>query len=164
VQGEQQNAVVKYLSPILDDNHFKEVSFINIKVENKTSIHIRRYQECDFNRIQELNQEEGWSNLVEKNEDIKEAWKHSNVSFVIEAEGDGIVGYIRGLTDKRITLYICELLIDKKYRGGGLGKKLLQHVHNLYPKTRIELLSSSTSHTFYEGQGYRPFYGFRKTF
>ncbi|MEH7274560.1 GNAT family N-acetyltransferase, partial [Neobacillus vireti] len=127
-------------------------------------IHIRKYQESDFNRIQELNEEEGWSNLVEKNEDTKEAWKNSNVSFVVEAEDEGIVGYIRGFTDTRITLYICELLIDKKYRGTGIGRELLRYVHAQYPSTRMELLASSTSHTFYEAQGYRPFYGFRKTF
>jgi predicted N-acetyltransferase YhbS len=126
-------------------------------------IKIRQYQESDISKIQELNRNEGWNNLVEKNEDTKEAWQNSNVSFVVEAEGDGVVGYIRGLTDTRITLYICELLIDKKYRGGGIGKMLLQYVHRLYPKTRIELLASSTSHTYYEGHGYRPFYGFRKT-
>jgi ribosomal protein S18 acetylase RimI-like enzyme len=124
---------------------------------------IRKYLETDFNRIQELNQEEGWSNLVEKNEDTKQAWENSNVTIVVEAEGDGVVGYIRGLTDTVITLYICEFLIDKKYRGLGLGSELLQYVHNEYPKTRIEMLASSTSRSFYEGQGYRPFYGFRKT-
>lgn len=126
-------------------------------------INIRQYQESDFNRIQVLNREEGWVNLVEKNDDTKEAWRNSNVTFVVEAEGEGVIGYIRGLTDKRVTLYICELLIDKKYRGLGLGGELLQHVHNVYPKTRIEMLASSTSRSFYEGQGYRPFYGFRKT-
>jgi ribosomal protein S18 acetylase RimI-like enzyme len=126
-------------------------------------IEIRKFKETDFNRIQELNREEGWSNLVEKNEYTKQAWENSNVSFVVEAEGDGVVGYIRGLTDTRITLYICELLIDKKYRGLGLGSELFQYVHNVYPKTRIEMLASSTSRSFYEGQGYRPFYGFRKT-
>jgi GNAT superfamily N-acetyltransferase len=127
------------------------------------NIHIRQYQESDFSRIQELNRDEGWNNLVEKNEDTRQAWENSFVSYVVEAEGDGVIGYIRGLTDTRITLYICELLIDKKYRGLGIGKELLQYVHRLYPKTRIEMLASSSSHTFYKGQGYRPFYGFRKT-
>jgi predicted GNAT family N-acyltransferase len=75
-----------------------------------------------------------------------------------------VVGYIRGLTDTRITLYICELLISKENRGLGLGKELLTYVHQLYPKTRIEMLASSTSQTFYKEQGYRAFYGFRKTF
>jgi ribosomal protein S18 acetylase RimI-like enzyme len=124
---------------------------------------IRQYQDSDFTKIQELNRNEGWNNLVEKSEDTKQAWENSNVSFVVEADDNGVVGYIRGLTDKKITLYICELLIDKKYRGLGLGSELLQYVHNVYPKTRIEMLASSTSRSFYEGQGYRPFYGFRKT-
>jgi ribosomal protein S18 acetylase RimI-like enzyme len=126
-------------------------------------IRIRKYLETDFTRIQELNREEGWINLVEKNEDTKQAWENSTITFVVDAEGDGVVGYIRGLTDTRITLYICELLIDKKYRGLGIGKKLIHHIHSQYPHTRIELLASNTSHTFYEEQGYRPFYGFRKT-
>ncbi|WP_342433141.1 GNAT family N-acetyltransferase [Neobacillus sp. FSL H8-0543] len=129
---------------------------------NKTAV-IRPYQESDFQQIQELNTEEGWTNLVIENDNTKEAWKNSTVSYVVEAEGDGVVGYVRGLTDTRITLYICELLIGKEYRGLGVGKELLQYVHQLYPKTRIEMLASSTSHTFYEDQGYRPFYGFRKT-
>jgi len=124
---------------------------------------IRQYVENDFSRIQQLNQAEAWNNLVENHEDTKAAWGNSTVAYVIEAEGNGIVGYIRGLTDTRITLYICELLIDKKYRGFGLGSELLQYVHNKYPKTRIEMLASSTSRSYYEGQGYRPFYGFRKT-
>ncbi|WP_404469591.1 GNAT family N-acetyltransferase [Sutcliffiella horikoshii] len=33
-----------------------------------------------------------------------------------------LVGYIRRLTDQSITLYICELLVDRIYRGLGLGK------------------------------------------
>lgn len=127
-------------------------------------IHIRKYQESDFKRIQVLNHEEGWSNLVEKNEDTKTAWEHSTVAFVVEVVNGEVAGYIRGFTDTSITIYICELLVDKKYRGLGIGKELLQYVHELFPKTRIELLASSTSHTFYETQGYRPFYGFRKTF
>lgn len=39
----------------------------------------------------------------------------------------------------------------------------MDHVHNQYPKTCIELLASSTSRSVYETQQYRPFYGFRKT-
>lgn len=124
---------------------------------------IRKYKENDFGRINELNQKEGWNNLVEKMEDTKEAWMQSNIAFVIENE-DSVIGYIRGMTDTRVSLYICELLIDQRYRGRGLGKKLLRYVHSLYPRTRIEMLASSTSHTYYESNGYRPFYGFRKTY
>ncbi|MEQ6389341.1 GNAT family N-acetyltransferase [Bacillaceae bacterium S4-13-58] len=127
------------------------------------NLEIRKYEENDLERIHELNKEEGWTNLVEKMGDTREAWKHSNIAYVIEDE-DGVIGYIRGMTDTRVSLYICELLIDKKYRGQGFGKRLLQYVHDLYPRTRMELLASSSSHTYYEGNGHRPFYGFRKTY
>lgn len=137
---------------------------MEIVFPNHKSAVIRPYQEGDFSRIQELNAEEGWTNLVKANDNMKEAWEHSTIAYVIEEEDGVVIGYIRGLTDTRITLYICELLINKNYRGLGLGKELLKYVHRLYPNTRIEMLASSTSHTFYKGQGYRGFYGFRKTF
>ncbi|MFZ3590682.1 GNAT family N-acetyltransferase [Bacillus sp. DJP31] len=76
---------------------------------------------------------------------------------------NAIIGYVRGMTDKQITLYICEILITNQYRGSGLGKEMLQFVHNLYPNTRMEMLATSSSHTFYEMLGFRSFYGFRKT-
>ncbi|GAA0499730.1 hypothetical protein GCM10008986_28710 [Salinibacillus aidingensis] len=124
---------------------------------------IRPYKEKDFNRIQDLNKEEGWTNLVENALNTKEAWKNSNVAFVIEIKGKGVVGYLRGFTDTRISLFICELLIDKKYRGLGLGKEFLHYLHNEYPATRIELLANCSSRSFYEGLGFRSFYGFRKS-
>ncbi|TWT28395.1 GNAT family N-acetyltransferase [Planomicrobium sp. CPCC 101110] len=123
---------------------------------------IRPYEEKDFFEINLLNQAEAWANLVEKQEDTKQAWANSPVAFVAEWDGK-IAGCLRGLTDGSITLYICELLIHQECRGQGIGKALLDHAHQLYPKTRMELLAGSTSHTYYESQSFRPFYGFRKT-
>ena len=131
--------------------------------DNKKAL-IRLYEEKDFNKIQQhLNKDEGWTNLVENQSDTKEAWKNSNVAYVVEIDGDGVIGYVRGLTDTRISLFICELLIDKKYRGLGIGKKLIYYLHNLYPTTRIELLANSSSRSFYEELGFRAFNGFRKS-
>lgn len=58
---------------------------------------------------------------------------------------------------------ICELLVNQDHRKLGIGKKMLRYAHKLYPKTRIELLASDTSRSFYEAQSYRSLYGFRKT-
>ncbi|MFB7142713.1 GNAT family N-acetyltransferase [Gottfriedia sp. NPDC056225] len=123
---------------------------------------IRPYNEIDFTQIHNLNSSEEWNNLVEKQEDTKKAWENSNVKFVA-CLNDQIIGYIRGLTDGNITLYVSELLIDKQYRGLGIGKKLLKHIHELYPKTRIDLLASSSSQQYYKPIKFRGFYGYRKT-
>lgn len=130
--------------------------------KKQTGLLIRPYQETDFPEIHAMNKMEGWSNLVEKHEDAKQAWGNSNIAFVAQA-GNEIIGSIRGLTDGCITLYISELIIHENYRGKGVGKKLMAHAHERYPKTRMELLASNTSHSYYETQGFRPFYGFRKT-
>ncbi|MEZ0481377.1 GNAT family N-acetyltransferase [Planococcus sp. SSTMD024] len=74
-----------------------------------------------------------------------------------------LVGYIRGFTDGSISTYICELLVADSHRGCGAGKQLLEFVHALYPETRMDLLASSSSRSFYEEHDFRPFYGFRKS-
>lgn len=124
---------------------------------------IRPYEEMDFPAIHQLNEQEGWSNLVAKQQQTKAAWQGSNQAVVAELDGQ-LVGCLRALTDGAVTLYICELLIEKSRRGSGIGKKLMEHVHNLYPETRMELLASATSRSYYEAKNFRAFYGFRKTF
>ncbi|WP_342542797.1 GNAT family N-acetyltransferase [Paenisporosarcina sp. FSL H8-0542] len=128
----------------------------------KPSILIRPYKPSDYPFIKQLNQLEGWNNLVEKEEDTKKAWDHSNIAYVATIN-EVIVAYVRGMTDQAITLYICEILVSEQVRGQGVGQQLLKFVHNQYSTTRMEMLASSTSHTYYEQHGFRPFYGFRKT-
>lgn len=131
--------------------------------KNGRTFLVREYNENNFDDIQELNRSENWSNLIEKADDTKHAWANSNVALVV-LDHNQIIGYVRGVTDKFISLYICELLVKSNYRGLQIGQELLKYVHSLYPKTRMELLASNTSRTFYDSLKYRPFYGYRKTF
>jgi predicted GNAT family N-acyltransferase len=121
------------------------------------------YQAEHFSAVQDLNKAEGWKHLVERNEETKAAWDHSSVAYVV-LKDETVAGYIRGFTDRNVTIYICEMLISQSLRGSGIGGKLLRFVHARYPRTRMEMLASSSSYTFYESQNFRPFYGFRKTF
>ncbi|TMU85060.1 GNAT family N-acetyltransferase [Bacillus sp. BHET2] len=136
---------------------------MQLKLKDENVIEVRKYRPEDFNDINYLNAEEQWNNLVNKKEDTKEAWDHSNIAYVTIHNGQ-LIGYIRGMTDESVTTFICELLIHHDFRGLGLGDALLHYVHGLYPKTRVEMLASSSSHTYYEQKGYRTFYGFRKTY
>lgn len=125
-------------------------------------MNIRPYEERDFDQIQALNEAEGWSQLVRQHELTKQAWRQSNVAYVVESEGQ-VIAYLRGLTDTTVSLYACELLIAPSHRRLGIGERLLSHVHALYPETRLEMLASASSHTYYEKLNFRPFYGYRKT-
>ncbi|WP_035186476.1 GNAT family N-acetyltransferase [Alteribacter aurantiacus] len=133
-----------------------------MKLKNGTHIRIRSYKRTDYPAIVRLNEEQGWTNLNEREEEMKEAWDRSNVAYVAEDEGN-VIGYIRGLTDFTVSLYVCEILVSKDDRGQGIGKSLLSFVHKQYPKTRLELLSTGESYDFYEKRGYQMLYGFRKS-
>jgi predicted N-acetyltransferase YhbS len=124
---------------------------------------IRPYEEADFEQIQALNEAEGWSQLVRQHELTQQAWRQSNVAYVFESEAGHVIAYLRGLTDTTVSLYVCELLIAASHRRLGIGERLLSHVHALYPETRLEMLASASSHTYYEKLNFRPFYGYRKT-
>ena len=117
-------------------------------MQRENGLVIRPYQDKDFPAIHKLNEQEGWSNLVEKHQQTKAAWQGSNVALVAE-QGGQVIGCLRALTDGAVTLYICELLIEESSQ---------------YPTTRLELLASQTSHSYYEMKKFRPFYGFRKTY
>lgn len=127
------------------------------------SILIRNFQETDFPFIHQLNEEEGWNGLAQNKEQTESAWNHSNVTLIAEHEGT-VAGYLRGITDGYISLYICEMVIKQDFRGRGIGTSLLKTCHERYPKTRMEMLATSSSQTFYNNMGFRPFYGFRKTY
>ncbi|WP_174615058.1 GNAT family N-acetyltransferase [Virgibacillus ihumii] len=133
-------------------------------LKNGTSLYVREYRESDFENIHQLNATENWNNLVKQKKKTMQAWNNSNIAYVVLDEDKSFVGSIRGMTDKTITLFICEVLIDKDYRGQGTGRELLKLIHSLYPSTRMELLATSTSQSFYAQLDYRPFYGYRKTY
>ncbi|WP_079526567.1 GNAT family N-acetyltransferase [Halobacillus hunanensis] len=123
---------------------------------------IRTFQENDFDMIQSLLQQEQWSNLVENREETMQALLNSDLTLVV-VDGHEVVGYLRGLTDGAVTLYICEILIKKDYRKKGIAQQLMKEAHGCYPSTRIEMLATNSSKEYYTDRGYRPFYGFRKS-
>ncbi|MGR9047170.1 GNAT family N-acetyltransferase [Halobacillus faecis] len=126
------------------------------------SIQIRTFLEKDFDAVQQLNEKEGWSGLVERGEETLCSWLNSEPALVAIVNGE-LAGFLRGLTDGSITLYVCDLLVKESFRNQGIAEKLIQTAHECYPSTRVEMLASTKSEGYYANQGYRSFYGFRKS-
>ncbi|MFQ3546124.1 GNAT family N-acetyltransferase [Halobacillus rhizosphaerae] len=126
------------------------------------TIFIRSFQESDFSAVQEMNEKEGWHGLAGRKQDTLYSWINSEPAL-IAADGDQVVGYLRGLTDGLVTLYVCEVLIKEEYRNQGICEQLINAAHECYPRTRVEMLATGDSQEYYTKKGYRPFYGFRKS-
>ncbi len=68
---------------------------------------------------------------------------------------DKQIGFARIVTDRATFAWICDIVIDEKYRGQGLGKWLAKCVVN-YPaiKGHLQILGTKDAHTLYERFGF----------
>ncbi|GGF24405.1 hypothetical protein GCM10010954_24120 [Halobacillus andaensis] len=130
-------------------------------MKQMSEISVRSFQLNDFDAIHELNKQEGWNQLVEKKDETFHGWINSEPALVL-TKNDEVIGYLRGLTDGAVSLFVCELLIRSDHRGQDLGQRLIEEAHNCYPSTRVELLATSESEGYYSQKRFRTFYGFRK--
>ncbi|GCD13284.1 GNAT family N-acetyltransferase [Clostridium tagluense] len=133
------------------------------QVKLPKDILIRQFVEKDFPSVQRLYEKEGWMTFIERSDEGLEAWKNSTITLVA-VEGELVVGLVRALTDGKITTYIAEIIVDINYRAKDIGKALIDVCHNLYPHTRLDLLSTEGADKFYERNKFRKTTGFRKSY
>lgn len=79
----------------------------------------------------------------------------SSISFGIYTEGRQI-GFARVVTDKAVFSWLLDVVIDESYRGGGLGKWVMDCILE-HPDIRGTNMSLSTedAHLFYERYGFK---------
>lgn len=98
--------------------------------------------------------------IRQEGEDWKIYWDEPNASkyrksfencIVYLAMQDGIVcGYSRSIKDA-LFIYVCDLLVNKRYRGHDLGRKLMQCLKDEYPELPVYVMSGSDG--YYEKLG-----------
>ncbi len=123
---------------------------------------IRSWEEHDFPAIQQLCAGEGWNTPVDRATEALIAWRASNPALVAVEEGS-IVGFVRTLSDGNVSTYVAELFVAPSHRGQGIAAALLAVCQSSHPGTRLDLLATQTSHSYYEHLGFRPCIGFRRS-
>jgi hypothetical protein len=119
-----------------------------------SGIEIRPWSEADFPTIQRLSLAEGWTSSTQRTADSLLAWQYSWPALVA-VEGERVVGFVRGLTDGAITMYIADMAVDVR----------LDACHSLYPTTRLDLLAADDARAFYKACGFRVIHdGMRKSY
>lgn len=83
------------------------------------------------------------------------AMKNSDTVFSAW-DGDKLVGLVNALDDSVMTAYVHYLLINPKYQGKGIGKKLLELISEKYKDyLRIVLISYDKEIEFYSHCGFK---------
>ena len=103
----------------------------------------------DMVSLSNLYQSQGWESFTE--ERIVHLLESSH--YMLIEENGVIIAFLRYLTDDVLTTFIAEILVDKAFRGQGLGWLLVEEIMNLHPKTRLELISEADD--FYDHLGFR---------
>jgi GNAT superfamily N-acetyltransferase len=66
------------------------------------------------------------------------------------------IGFARCVTDYCTVYWLCDVIIDEKYRGQGLGKALIHHiVEHKDLKSLMGILSSRDAKGLYEKYGFK---------
>lgn len=69
--------------------------------------------------------------------------KSFEASITYLALADGVVcGYSRSMKDV-LFIYVCDLLVNAKYRGNGLGEKLMRCLQEDYPDLPVYVMSGN---------------------
>ena len=124
---------------------------------------VRAWNDSDYPAVRDLATIEGWTTLRDRPDDGRRAWQNSWPALVATHD-DEVIGFLRGLTDGAVTLYVADLLVAPAWRGRGVATALLDVCHALYPTARFDLLSTGMAHAFYKQLGFRAFQGFRKSY
>lgn len=117
-------------------------------------MNIRKYNESkDYNKIILLfKSEKDWSCYLGNNSDVKykESLKKS-ITYVAYYNKE-IIGYSRSIEDFGFYIYVCDLLVHRKFRGKYLGKKLMECLLDDYPDYEIFVMSDVDQ--YYKKLGY----------
>lgn len=117
---------------------------------------IRDGIEADALNLFKLYHAEGWTSFSQNK---MTSLLVGSSYLVVEGNGE-IVAFARYLTDGVLTTFVAEILVAPDFRGQGIGKMLVDEIHQRTMGTRLELISEADD--FYEylgfrkvGQGYR---------
>ncbi|MGC6769898.1 GNAT family N-acetyltransferase [Enterococcus sp. LJL51] len=118
-------------------------------------IQIQYYQETNWPDLLQLMINEGpeWNDYTSETRQAayQTAVKESK-TYLATVDGK-TVGFCRCRIDGIFGVYICDLLVDKQFRGQGIAQRLMEQPCLEYPEQTVYVMSDVDD--FYEGKGYR---------
>jgi hypothetical protein len=90
-------------------------------VDQPDGVTVRAWTETDFPAVQQLSAAEGWTTPLARPEAARQAWLRSEPALVAVVDG-AIVGFLRGLSDGGVTVYIAEVLVAPAWRAARLAR------------------------------------------
>ena len=115
---------------------------------------IRGHDRLELSAVMALLKQTYWADKRPA-EQVRKSMEHSDCFGVyLEAENK-LVGFARVITDWATTYYLCDVIIDPLYQGGGLGGALVSYIEHLPEYQGLRgMLITRDAHGLYEKFGY----------
>ena len=112
-------------------------------------------EEMQIEDIKNLLEQSYWANRRDI-ETIKKSIDHSLCYGAFLKETGKQIGFSRVITDYATTYYICDVIVDEHYRGMGIGKALLDAIHDNKEVSSLRgILLTHDAHEFYRQYGFQ---------
>lgn len=104
-------------------------------------------------RVKELLSQSYWAD--KRPEEVIELSVQNSDCYGVYLKGEQ-VGFARVVSDNSTVLWLCDVIIDEKYRGKGLGKKLVKHIVEAEAyKNLTGILITDNAHGLYRQFGFQ---------
>lgn len=91
-------------------------------------------------------------------EQIEVSMKNSSCFGIFLEETDTLVGFARVISDYATTYYLCDVIIDPKFRNKGMGSALVSHITSLPELSGLRgILITRDAHSLYRKFGFEVF-------
>lgn len=117
---------------------------------------IRAYNKVeDEDKLMKMIEEEGkeWACYSDESVAIKYRKALGNSITYVAYDGDYLCGYSRSINDCGFYFYVCDLLVKPMFRGGNIGRKLMECIYTDYPNHIVYVMSDVDE--YYKKQGYK---------
>ncbi|MBI2886806.1 MAG: GNAT family N-acetyltransferase [Chloroflexi bacterium] len=121
----------------------------------------RDFQEHHVAEVMRLCASAGWPSLSTDQVRTLRALTAPGVAAVVSIADGKVVGFAQAMGDGEITAYLSHVLVDGKYRGQGIGRRLVQEVFRRCGGERMDLLSVEEAEGFYRTFPHRQMAGYR---
>lgn len=121
---------------------------------NKEMYYVSTEKKIDTQQLMKLMKQTYWAS--ERSEEDVITTIRNSLSFGAFDEKDNLVGFARVVTDYVSIWYLCDVIVDEKYRGQGIGKMLISAVvsDERFAKASA-LLKTKDAHGLYRKYGFK---------
>ncbi|PZX50165.1 GNAT family N-acetyltransferase [Algoriphagus chordae] len=115
-------------------------------------IEIKKYDHSkEYHKLLEIIKSEGeeWKDYFDSK--YQEVLKQS-ITYVAYVDNE-LCGYSRSINDYGLYIWVIDLLVDKRFRGNSIGKKLMECLLTDYPGQDVFVMSDVDK--YYKKLGYR---------